>query len=508
MSACNPRNKPFFDHIYTLKQHSRIKPNYTKACTKVLESLTRYPLPIKHENQISALDGVGSLFAKELEGVLQVLQTTQGPTRDSSEWRDRRQHVAQSFMNANNLAEDFSNASPPAKKLKLQTYPSETPSIQGTLTLPGLKSGAFNLLVSVLLFAGGPVFSFHQVLTLTGQLGKLVPGLAAVTPRVINSLIEKGWIKVDQTSGKFPVLSATSGAASYRVTEEGWYVANRLRVKMPALAYVTAKTADEKGSFDAVSGDAGTTRQGPECQLLVCPRELSRGAEFPGEPRPLPLGDFAWVWKGANGDERFGGILVERKSVQDLASSIIDGRYDEQKGRIMRVPSITKVIFLIEEDWGRYKSPVVSADAIRSAMRSIQLISGFQMITTLSIDDSAKILQATTDILSKTSVAGFKTLPPFAEFSVSARKSGDLSIKEITLRMLLTIPGLGPEAISAISDVIDATYLAGTTIANLRLFLRDFTVDTILAMTKETRGMKRSISSKAIEKLKLYLSVH
>lgn len=43
----------------------------------------------------------------------------------------------------------------------------------------------------------------------------------------------------------------------------------------------------------------------------------------------LGIGDFAWMYDGY-----ILSYIVERKKADDLASSILDGRYDEQKYRL------------------------------------------------------------------------------------------------------------------------------------------------------------------------------
>ena len=44
----------------------------------------------------------------------------------------------------------------------------------------------------------------------------------------------------------------------------------------------------------------------------------------------LTLGDFVWTYKNKVLD-----FIVERKKADDLASSIIDGRYKDQKYRLL-----------------------------------------------------------------------------------------------------------------------------------------------------------------------------
>ena len=68
-------------------------------------------------------------------------------------------------------------------------------------------------------------------------------------------------------------------------------------------------------------------------QLL---RELQKHA-VPMNTRKLQVGDFLWVAKekpglmGGEGRELVLDYIVERKRIDDLAGSIIDGRFREQK---------------------------------------------------------------------------------------------------------------------------------------------------------------------------------
>jgi ERCC4-type nuclease len=52
------------------------------------------------------------------------------------------------------------------------------------------------------------------------------------------------------------------------------------------------------------------------------------------EVKQLVVGD---IWIGMGNDEKMieGGLIIERKSIKDLEASILDGRYREQRGRIL-----------------------------------------------------------------------------------------------------------------------------------------------------------------------------
>lgn len=62
--------------------------------------------------------------------------------------------------------------------------------------------------------------------------------------------------------------------------------------------------------------------------------ELQKALEAQGvmlEVRKLTVGDFAWICRNKEGQELLLPYLIERKRLDDLASSIKDGRFHEQK---------------------------------------------------------------------------------------------------------------------------------------------------------------------------------
>lgn len=67
------------------------------------------------------------------------------------------------------------------------------------------------------------------------------------------------------------------------------------------------------------------------------------------EVRKLSVGDFLWICKDTSGSghELVLPYIIERKRMDDLASSIKDGRFREQKFRLTK-SGIPNVIYLIE----------------------------------------------------------------------------------------------------------------------------------------------------------------
>ena len=104
------------------------------------------------------------------------------------------------------------------------------------------------------------------------------------------------------------------------------------------------------------------------------------------EVHQLPLGDIIIC------NEKTENILVERKTLSDLAASIKDGRYEEQSYRLNGLPIHNHNIFyLIEGDLGKFNSfkERIDKQTIYSAMFSINHFKGFSLVRTNNLDETA-----------------------------------------------------------------------------------------------------------------------
>lgn len=104
----------------------------------------------------------------------------------------------------------------------------------------------------------------------------------------------------------------------------------------------------------------------------------------------LPLGDV--IICDENKVER---LIIERKSIRDLSSSIKDGRYEEQSYRLNGSPfSNHNIIYLIEGD---LNSKFLFKDRIDkismySAMFSLNHYKGFSVLRTFNIDETSLVI--------------------------------------------------------------------------------------------------------------------
>jgi len=88
-------------------------------------------------------------------------------------------------------------------------------------------------------------------------------------------------------------------------------------------------------------------------------------------------------------------IIFERKTLQDLASSIRDGRYAEQSFRLnaCEVPN-HHVIYIVEGDLRYYRPYKSNVDkrALLSAMASISYYKGFSLYRSLNVEETAEFI--------------------------------------------------------------------------------------------------------------------
>ena len=102
----------------------------------------------------------------------------------------------------------------------------------------------------------------------------------------------------------------------------------------------------------------------------------------------LPLSDI--ILKDENDREL---VLIERKSINDLASSIQDGRYNEQSYRLDNTEIHNhNIIYLIEGNLSMWRNRYsrITQDTIYSAMVSLMYYKGFSVFRTYTLVETAE----------------------------------------------------------------------------------------------------------------------
>jgi ERCC4-type nuclease len=121
----------------------------------------------------------------------------------------------------------------------------------------------------------------------------------------------------------------------------------------------------------------------------------------------LKIGDIAFVEIDKNdneiGDEL---ILFERKSLNDLASSIKDGRYAEQSFRLDGYEPVSNhnIVYLIEGDISKYRENQytrINRNTLLSSMFSILYYKGFSVVRTMNVVETSELIWSWGDKLER-----------------------------------------------------------------------------------------------------------
>ena len=113
--------------------------------------------------------------------------------------------------------------------------------------------------------------------------------------------------------------------------------------------------------------------------------------QFVIKSETLPIGDIIIC------DEKEDKLIIERKSVSDLLSSIKDGRYEEQSYRLNGLEHHNhNIIYLIEGDVNRvnrFKTDnSIEKLTLYSAMFSLNYYKGFSVQRSFSLEETATMI--------------------------------------------------------------------------------------------------------------------
>lgn len=123
-----------------------------------------------------------------------------------------------------------------------------------------------------------------------------------------------------------------------------------------------------------------------KCENTIC--TVPKFADIKLISETLPLGDII-INDGTNDY-----IIIERKTLSDLAASIKDGRYEEQSYRLNGLNHHNhNIIYLIEGDMHRFNTfkERIDKQTLYSAMFSINFFKGFSVMRSNTIEETAMI---------------------------------------------------------------------------------------------------------------------
>lgn len=449
---------------------------------KALRSLRRYPLPLRSGKEAKILQHFGDRLCRMLDERLQQHRASGGDQAPGPPTAEKNQ----------------SQEVPPTQ-LQDSSMPVPTQPKTGGHGgyWPARNSGAREVLLQLYqahLNPDGPSFlTKEELLQRCGQKApRMVPGSSRPWP-ALRGLLHRN------------LVLRTHHPARYSLTPEGLELAQKLAEseglsslstglgpeepsgEEPAAASVELSPSEvgvQQPSLELRSGgyrillcvDTGETRgAGHRPELL---QELQR-LHVPHIVRKLHVGDFVWVAQetrprdGARPGELVLDHIVERKRLDDLCSSIIDGRFREQKFRLKRC-GLGRRIYLVEEH-GSVQNLSLPESTLLQAVTNTQVIDGFFVKRTVDIKDSAGYLALLTRGLERLyqghtlrsrpwetpgdSESGARPSPnplcsllTFSDFNAGAMKNKAQSVREVFARQLMQVRGLSGEKAAALVE--------------------------------------------------------
>jgi len=184
----------------------------------------------------------------------------------------------------------------------------------------------------------------------------------------------------------------------------------------------------------------------------------------------LPLGDVIIC------DEKEEKIIIERKTLKDLSSSIKDGRYEEQSYRLTGIDHPNhNIMYLVEGSMDKFNVFKGRGDkmTLYSAMVSLNYFKGFSVMRSLSVEESALIICNCALKIAKSEQQGktpfYKNLEPVATFDSESKedpapssssycsvvkkvKKENITPENIGEIMLCQIPGISSVSATAIME--------------------------------------------------------
>jgi len=194
-----------------------------------------------------------------------------------------------------------------------------------------------------------------------------------------------------------------------------------------------------------------------EAIMIECITRSVKYEEIKIESITLDIGDI--IICDNDGNEK---AIIERKTLNDLASSIKDGRYGEQSYRLngCSIPN-PHIYYLVEGSLASYnpKKSRLERKALISSFTTISYFKGFSLHRTENIGESAEWLLSFTDKLRRMKETSTTTNTANDYVNVTSRvKKDNITEDNIGAIMLSQIPGVSSAVALAVMDKYSNIY--------------------------------------------------
>ena len=209
-------------------------------------------------------------------------------------------------------------------------------------------------------------------------------------------------------------------------------------------------------------------------------------------------------------------VIIERKTINDLLSSIKDGRYAEQSFRLNGFPIHNhNIVYLIEGDINRIQSS--NKQIVYSAMFSLNYFKGFSVMRTMSLLETSIYICSTASKLAKEKRCCFYNTPGTTTTDMGSSINADIVhpyssvVKQVKKEnvtpqnmgeiMLCQIPGISHICALAIMKQFGS-------LPNLIADLQELGTDCLVAVSyTNAKGQIRKLNKPTIINVGKYLNI-
>lgn len=167
--------------------------------------------------------------------------------------------------------------------------------------------------------------------------------------------------------------------------------------------------------------------------------------------KSLPVGD---VWITSSPDfETPGGIVLERKTVADLEASLTDGRYREQRTRLLAFCAEKKAraIYCIEGCLDRLDGKKTQHE-LWAILNRLMFRYGVFVMQTDSLEDTAKYIKTIASQIEKEATVFEGQQLSYSDVTSFTKKGNKEDPKQFALAVLQQCPGISANGAKAIYD--------------------------------------------------------
>lgn len=199
--------------------------------------------------------------------------------------------------------------------------------------------------------------------------------------------------------------------------------------------------------------EKGSNNENFKAEILNINNNISNPINI--EERNLSLGDFLWLYSDPNDSiEYVIDYIIERKTLNDLASSIIDGRYTEQKYRL-KVSGFTNITYLFEGT-NYFNDKNISKSALNTAIYNTMTIHDINAIRTNSTKDTVHYLLLLDSYIKRNCVIlkdKDNKKVSFDDYMRLNAKTKNASVESIFVQQLRTFNNCGSRSVELIRNV-------------------------------------------------------